>query len=98
MRNGEVVVDTGVGYEEGGGGEGGEAQPEVRGGLVKNGGLAFGGKLGSDRVDHRSVVRLDLFLSKGRKSPSFRHEYSCRLFRGRGLEALWLCFRLSGLL
>lgn len=90
MRNGEVIVDTGVGYEEGGRGEGGEAQPEVRGGLIEDGGLGSGGKLGSDRVDHRSVVRLDLFLPEWRKSSSFRHKYSCRLFMGRGLEDLWL--------
>lgn len=96
MRNGEVIVDTGVRYEEGGGGEGREAQPEVRGGLVEDGGLAFGGKLGSDRLDHRSVVRLYLFLSKRRKSSSFRHQYSGRLFRGHGLGDLCLWFRLGG--
>lgn len=69
----------------------------MRGGLVENGGLAFGGKLGSDRVDHRSVVRLYLFLSERRKSSSFRHEYSWRLFRGHGLGDLRLRFRLGGL-
>lgn len=69
----------------------------MRGGLIEYGGLALGGELGSDGGHHRSVVRLDLFLSEGGRRSFYRCDRSCRLFCGRGLEDLRVWFRLGGL-